>query len=194
MVTSSTSGKLTDEQWNGIAVLGEAIAKSGVSAQEFADALGREMAMVEKAAAFAEFLSGPAAPEITASIVNTSGFLQREDILPAARDALLTLAELHRNGTLSALRNWSGQISAARESIDLDSIADDAMPGMVDNGATRIGDLLKAVEQATDEADNDRRHLGGISGLLHMLRDPEVQHGMRTLMVLPGYLRRADPK
>jgi uncharacterized protein YjgD (DUF1641 family) len=46
----------------------------------------------------------------------------------------------------------------------------------------------KSQPSAAEGAEN----LGGMKGLLHLLRDPEVQRGLRTLAVMPHYLENTD--
>jgi len=182
---------LTGQQWQGLAVLGDAVARSGYDADTLIEAMRLEIETVTRLASLLQFLTGPAAGPITRSIVATTSFAVSNDLMAAASDAAVTLSKLHRNGTLKALRDWSEEANHAVHALDWDKLASEALPGAARNGTPSLSRVAGAVRQAAKDADADAGQLGGLTGLLHMLRDPEVQHGMRTLMVLPGYLRRA---
>ncbi|WP_139112072.1 DUF1641 domain-containing protein, partial [Acidithiobacillus thiooxidans] len=56
---------------------------------------------------------------------------------------------------------------------------------LMQSGKLMAAALADAAEhEATGKA-------GGLSGLYHMLKDPDVQRGMRVVAVLPVYLEKA---
>lgn len=191
MSNQSNSPTLSDAQWQGLATLGEAISQSGISAEELSLAITAEIGALRKISAFLEFFANGPASEVTAAIVDATQFAVENDVQGGLQDALITLGELHRNGTLQFVRDWSRDAVDAAHALDWEQVAGEQISGMSDSNTPSIGALLSAVRSATNDADDDQKHLGGVGGLIHMLRDPEVQHGMRTLMVLPGYLRKA---
>ena len=50
--------------------------------------------------------------------------------------------------------------------------------------------LLLDVQAAMDNAAEDAEHVGGVRGLLHHMRHPAVQPGLRALSILPTWLER----
>lgn len=191
MASQSKSTNLTESQWHGLAILGDAIAQSGATPEEISLALTSELTMLRKLSAFVEFFSRGPASEATAAIVDATQFAVDNDVQDSLKDMLVTMGTLHKNGTLKFVRDWSQDAVDAANALDWEQVAGEQITGLARGKAPSVGALISAVNAATNDADQDQKHLGGIGGLLHMLRDPEIQHGMRTLMVLPGYLRKA---
>ncbi len=123
--------------------------------------------------------------------VDAANFAQREALGDSLKDLLQTLSHLHRNGSLAWLRDISDYLDEREQQRLLDSLAEQgigdaaALPG-------RARTVLHGVQAALDDAAQDAGHLGGVKGLLHLLRDAEVQRGLRALAVLPTYLQKQD--
>lgn len=129
----------------------------------------------------AEHLAGPATKWTT----DVTAFAVENDLDGTARDLVQTLALWHRNGTFERLRELSELLEPNGDEA--------ALAGAVGEGASRLrnglGRLLVALAQADRAADDE--HDGGVTGLIRLLRDPDVQHGLRLLALLPGQLRHA---
>jgi uncharacterized protein YjgD (DUF1641 family) len=54
----------------------------------------------------------------------------------------------------------------------------------------KLPDKISAVIDQASQAPDDKQ-LGGFGGLMHMLRDKEVQHGIQTLARMAGALNNA---
>lgn len=128
-----------------------------------------------------DHLSGPA----TQWVDQMTAFGAEHEVDAALKDALVTLSHMHRNGSFARLRELSGLFADKQDGSALADIAGDGVDQLRDG----IGRILRAIDQADHVADTADE--GGIAGLIRMLRDPDVQHGLRLLALLPGQLRRA---
>jgi uncharacterized protein YjgD (DUF1641 family) len=155
--------------------------------REFKQDLARLHRLLDKADLLAEYSSQHLAGPLAEWSVEAADFAQREELAESLKDLLQTLSRLHRNGSLAWLREMS-DYAGVREQQRL-------LSGLADAGVETLGGLperaqrlMKGVESAMQDAAEDAENLGGMKGLLHLLRDPEVQRGLRTLAVMPYYL------
>lgn len=116
-----------------------------------------------------------------------AAFAADNDLDGTLRELLQTLSRLHRNGTLAQLRELSDMLADSGDNRALASAAGQGLSQLREG----IGRVLVAVARADRAADGDSDSDGGVSGLFHLLRDPDVQHGLRLLALLPGQLRDA---
>jgi hypothetical protein len=119
--------------------------------------------------------------------VDAADFARREALGESLQDLLHTLGHLHRNGSLAWLRDMSDYLEDLEQQRLPGSLAGQGI-GSAASLSDRARKLLQGVHSAMDDAASDADHLGGVKGLLHLLRDPEVQRGLRALAVLPTYL------
>jgi hypothetical protein len=131
----------------------------------------------------AEYFAGPA----VRMSVDAADFARREALGESLRDLLQTLGHLHRNGSLAWLRDISDYLEDREQQRLLGSLAGQGIDGAASLTA-RTHKLLRGVQSAMDDAAADADQLGGVKGLLHLLRDADVQRGLRALAVLPAYL------
>ncbi|MET0028090.1 MAG: DUF1641 domain-containing protein [Candidatus Thiodiazotropha sp.] len=120
--------------------------------------------------------------------VDAVNFAQQETLGESIKDLLQTLGHLHRNGSLAWLRNTSDYLDRDTQA---QLLAELTSPQVADRAAgipAKARRLLQQLQAAVDDASQDTPNLGGIKGLIHLLRDPEVQRGLRVLAVLPGFL------
>jgi hypothetical protein len=160
---------------------------NGLPLAELKSDLNRLHALMDKAdllGAYAtEHFAGPAARWS----VDAADFARREALGESLQDLLQTLGHLHRNGSLAWLRDISDYLEVREQRRLLGGLAGQ---GVSDAASLpdRARKLLQGVQSAMDDAAADADQLGGVKGLLHLLRDPEVQRGLRALAVLPTYL------
>lgn len=141
-----------------------------------------------------EHLAGPA----TGLLAETSRFWQEKRMDEALADLLLTVSHLHRQGAFAKIRQAADYLPAL-DGIDVDQ----AMEGLLRLGGAsqalaKLPELLNwagALEEATQRASalstsGRQAPDGGIHGLYQLLRDKDVQEGLRTLTVLPVVLER----
>ena len=143
--------------------------------------------LLDKAELFSEYAADHLAGPAVRWSVDAAEFAQREALGESIKEAMQTLDHLHRNGTLVWLRDISDYLEDREQQRLLGSLAGSGIGGAA-NLPERARKLLHGVQAAMDDAAGDADHLGGLSGLLHLMRDPEVQRGLRTLAVLPSYL------
>lgn len=112
------------------------------------------------------------------------------------REVLETAAALRKDGTFRRLRDLSSQFDMLVRSVDVDGLAADMVhiSHQDEDGSftdlLRFGvALLRALNQAV-HAEDDKVRLGGFSGLLRMLRDPEVQQGMKVFARIPQKIKQ----
>ncbi|MEY2342442.1 DUF1641 domain-containing protein [Acidithiobacillus sp. IBUN Pt1247-S3] len=111
--------------------------------------------------------------------------------------ALRLLRQLQDDGNLQRVADLSRQIGLLAETIPVESLMGQLLQeqesGPLLSAFATLMHSSKAMSKAlADAAEHEARgKAGGISGLYHMLKDPDVQRGMRVVAVLPVYLQKA---
>ena len=111
--------------------------------------------------------------------------------------ALRLLRQLQEDGNLQRVADLSRQIALLAETIPLQSLLGQLLQEqesgpLVSSFATLMHSGQAMTKALADAAEHEARgKAGGISGLYHMLKDPDVQRGMRVVAVLPVYLQKA---
>lgn len=162
-------------------------ANAGLSAADRQRDAERLHSLLEKADLLGEYLSANLAGPAVGWSVDLFDFARREAVLESIQEGLVTLGHLHRNGTLKWLRDSSDYLDILEQKRLLSSLAEDGIEGLGDI-PEQARKVLIGAREALKDADADADHLGGIKGLFHLLRDPEVQQGIRALAVLPAHL------
>jgi uncharacterized protein YjgD (DUF1641 family) len=101
-----------------------------------------------------------------------------------------TVRHLSANGTLRRIRVAGDLLNVALQGVDVEAASAAAVAhnaGVSVDGARKV---LRSLGEALDDAHRDEHRLGGYRGLVRLLRDPEVQVGLRALSVLPVYIER----
>ncbi|CDW95463.1 MULTISPECIES: hypothetical protein [unclassified Thiomonas] len=146
-------------------------------------ALGRMADRYAQAEELGSFAVKNLGGEMTEAVLTLTELVQDPKLLPAVRELLATLVTLYEVGALRQLRD--NAILAAEGLRDTDLNA--TMTQML-----KLPDRISAVIDQASQA-SDEKHLGGFGGLMHMLRDKEVQHGIQTLARMAGALNNNDP-
>ena len=141
-------------------------------------ALGRMADRYAQAEELGSFAVKNLGGEMTEAVLTLTELVQDPKLLPAVRELLATLVTLYEVGALRQLRD--NAILAAEGLRDTDLNA--TMTQML-----KLPDKISAVIDQASQASDDK-HLGGFGGLMHMLRDKEVQHGIQTLARMAGAL------
>jgi len=154
--------------------------------------------LLPKAQALLVFLQGSAGRDLV-SALRRAGDLWEETRADESIVAVLRLLRrLQEDGNLARLADLSEQIGLLAETIDLPALVGSLVEENRDNpllnsiaAAMHLGRSLSQAlaESAEHAAKGD--HRGGLSGLYHMLKDPEVQRGMRVVAALPVYLEKS---
>jgi uncharacterized protein YjgD (DUF1641 family) len=151
-----------------------------------------------KIQALFDFLQGPAGTELV-SALRRIGDLWEETRADESLVALLRLLRrLQEDGNLQRLGDLSEQIGLLAETVDFPSL----IGSLVQEGREsqlfddmgvllRLGRrLTQALAESIEHADQNDRH-GGLVGLYRLLKDPEIQRGMRIAAALPTFVERA---
>ncbi|WP_215883110.1 DUF1641 domain-containing protein [Acidithiobacillus sulfurivorans] len=153
--------------------------------------------IIPKINAFMDFLQGPAGSAVVAKIKELGDIWQETSADTTIVEALRLLKQMQDDGNLQRVADLSRQIGLFAETIDLESLLGqfvqksegnplvNSAASLMQSGKLMAAALADAAEhEATGKA-------GGLSGLYHMLKDPDVQRGMRVVAVLPVYLEKA---
>jgi len=135
-----------------------------------------------------DFVEENLAGDIVANTVRISGFMQDNQTDQAIAELLVLVGKLHRNGLLNRAGDMADYLAGMTEGTDAESLAGSMVEDASQLHFEQLSRLLHGAERAMDDVQNDASHLGGITGLMHLLRDKEVQKGLRMLSVLPGYM------
>ena len=141
-------------------------------------ALGRMADRYAQAEELGSFALKHLGGEMTEAILTLTDLFKDPKLLPALRELLDTLVTLHEVGALRQLRDNAILASEGLRDTDLNATMTQLL-----KLPDRIGSVI---DQATHASED--KHLGGFSGLMHMLRDKEVQHGIQTLARMAGAL------
>lgn len=152
--------------------------------------LGEWQALYTKLKATREFFDGDVASALTGQLANAGRFWQENHLESALADLLTTVSRLHESGMLERVRQFADYLDASVEDIDQPALLTDLVKAADKSQLHRMGQLMEGLDQAMDDANRDEKRLGGTGGLLHLLRDKQVQKGLRTLFILPVYLEQ----
>lgn len=152
--------------------------------------------LVPRLNAVQAFLQGPMGDKLVAKIKEVGDLWEETATDETILEALRVLKGLQDDGNLERLAGLSRQIGLFAETIDLTALLgqlvrqgkDSALVAspaiLLHSGEAMAQALAEAIEHASKEP------TGGLRGLLHMLSDPDVQRGMRTVAALPIFLEK----
>lgn len=152
--------------------------------------LGEWQALYAKLKALRAFFDGDTANALTGQLVAAGQFWQENNLEAALADLLTTVSRLHESGMLERMRQLSDYLDASIGDIEQPALLADLVKAADKTQLGRMSKLMDGLDQAMDDAGRDEAHLGGTGGLLHLLRDKQVQKGLRTLFILPVYLEQ----
>lgn len=152
--------------------------------------LGEWQSLYAKLKAARAFFDGDVAHALTGKLAAAGQFWQENNMEAALADLLTTLSHLHDSGMLERLRRFADYLDASAGDIDRPAMLADLVKVMNKTQLHRMGKFMEGLDQAMDDAGRDEARLGGTGGLLHLLRDKQVQKGLRTLFILPVYLEQ----
>lgn len=135
-----------------------------------------------------DFVEENLAGELTAGTVRLSGFLQENETDQAIGELVVLLGRLHRNGLLTRAGDLADYLAGLTEGTDVESLTGRMVQDAPRQRLEQLSWLIRSAEQAMNDMQEDDAQLGGVSGLIHLLRDKDVQKGLRMLSVLPGYM------
>ena len=137
-----------------------------------------------------DFVEEHLAGELSANTIRLSGFLQENETSQAASELVILLGKLHQNGLLTRAGDLADYLAGLTEGTDLESLAGNMVQETPGHRFEQLSWLMRSAERAMEDVQEDAPHLGGVGGLMHLLRDKEVQKGLRMLSVLPAYMER----
>lgn len=170
------------DQW--LARVGELPADELKADAEFA------LTLLRKARLIAGFVDEKLASELTGKAVTLTEFLQRNQTDEAVAEALVQFGRVYRSGLLARLGDLAEYVAGLEEGTDVESLAGNLVKAVPSDAIGFAMHLLHSTEESMIDARQDEEHLGGYAGMLHLLRDKEVQRGLRMLSVLPLYLEK----
>ncbi|MCE5393546.1 MAG: DUF1641 domain-containing protein [Acidithiobacillus sp.] len=144
-----------------------------------------------------EFLQSAAGNDLVASIKRIGDLWEETRADESVIAALQLLRQLQEDGNLERIGELSRQLGLLAETIPVGSLLGQLVQEQEHNPLlSSLGALLhsgKAMAKAlADAAEHEAQgKAGGLGGLYHMLKDPDVQRGMRVVAVLPIYLQKA---
>lgn len=143
--------------------------------------------LLSKLRALSTFVDEHVADDLSVAGARLGEALATNDPGAALSDALATLEHLRANGTLTRITEWSDLLSQTQEAFDWAQLIGQAqtLPWH------KLGELVQGINAALDEAGKTEETSGGVRGLLALMRDPQVQHGLRTLALLTRHIQNA---
>ena len=147
------------------------------------------MSMVQSVNAVSGFVREHLTPSTIETVVRAGQFLQDHQADEALLDLLRTVGHLHRNGTLNALCELSDYVSASVAPVDRGALVENLLQELQDSSLARMLRLAEGFDEAVAESRRNGGHYGGMGGLFHLLREPQVQEGLRLLATLPSRLQ-----
>ena len=153
--------------------------------------------IMPKLNAVLEFFKGSGGGALVAKIKEFGDLWQEISVDTTIMEALRLLKQIQDDGNLQHIADLSRQIGLFSETIDLESLLGQLVQRAQDNplinsaaSLLQSGKLMAAALADAAEYEAAGKS-GGISGLYRMLKDPDVQRGMRVVAVLPIYLEKA---
>lgn len=137
-----------------------------------------------------DFVEENLAGDITANTVRLSGFLQENETDQAIAEFAVLLGKLHRNGLLARAGDLADYLAGVTEGTNLESMTGSMVHSAPQERIDQLFSFIHGAEQAMKDAKAEDEQLGGVSGLIHLMRDKEVQKGLRILSALPTYMDR----
>lgn len=147
--------------------------------------------------ALEDLIQGPVGADLVAQIKKLGDLWEETRADESLVAALRLLRQLEEDGNLRRLANLSRQIGLMAETIPLDpllgQLIQETEKGSLVTSMSLLLHSSKALAHALAEADEHqaRSKVGGLAGLYRMLKDPDVQRGMRVIAALPVYLQKA---
>lgn len=164
-----------------------------ISLPRLLEALGALSALVPRAQALGEFLAGPAGEDLVTALCRAGDLWEETRADETLPRALRLLARLEEDGSLERLADLSRWLALLGETLDPGALAGDLVRANRENPLlalpARLGRSAETVARTLEDTPPETR--GGLTGLYRLLRDPEVQRGLRVLAVLPARLRDA---
>lgn len=148
------------------------------------------LTLLRKTRLVADFVDEKLSGDLTGKATHLTEFLQRHSSDEALAEAVVQLGRLYRSGQLSRLGDLAESVAGLEEGVDLESLIGVLARAVPGDAIDRSVRLLHSAQAALLDARADEDRLGGYAGMLHLLRDKEVQKGLRILSVLPVYLER----
>ncbi|MEJ2479582.1 MAG: DUF1641 domain-containing protein [Acidihalobacter sp.] len=149
--------------------------------------------LLRKTRLLGEFAQQHLAGELTGHMNEATEFIQRNQTDKALAELLVQLGRLHRNGMLTRLGDLAEYLSGLEEGSDFRKLAGSMVDAAPEGSLGQLPQLLHGLDQVVRDTREDENRLGGYSGLIHLLRDPQVQKGLRMLAQLTAHLEQ-QPK
>ncbi len=164
-----------------------------ISAKELLEALKTLGTLLAKMHALEAFLGGEAGQDLVSALRRAGNLWEETRADETLAKTLRLLARLEEDGSLERLAVLSRWFALLEETVDPLALTGDLVRAGRDNPLlslpARLGRSAEAVVQTLEETPPEKT--GGLGGLYRMLRDPEVQRGLRVLAVLPARLKEA---
>ncbi|OLZ09219.1 DUF1641 domain-containing protein [Sulfobacillus thermosulfidooxidans] len=150
---------LTEAQWQGLAQLGDLVT------------------------VLTKLLEGPMGSVITGYAAEASSFLPAE-ALPTLKELLELLAEMRAQGVFNQLATVVGLASETLTRENLNAFFQTVLDMA---GEASFAEVLRnAFQEAAKESAQDMQHLGGLAGLMRVMKDKDVQAGLRMMGIMAG--------
>lgn len=161
-------------------------ADSTLSAEQW-QALGRLADRYQRVETAGEFISREFGGTLTANTLALAEIVQDQQLLNTLREVTQTLNVLAETGMLERLREFLRFAAESESYLDTDKVVAEFIQGTGRLPVAQISAAWKGGESAPPS----EAPAGGWKGLLHLMRDPEVQHGIFALSRFVSRLHRA---
>lgn len=146
--------------------------------------------LLRKLRSVTEFIDTHLAGELTAGAVNVAEFVHANATDKAVSELLIVLGQLHRSGLLADAGRWAEQLAGITDGMDVAASTSQLMNKVPGQSLEQLRQLIHSAQDAVADVQRDGKDLGGITGLMRLLRDKDVQKGLRLLAVLPAEIGR----
>lgn len=146
--------------------------------------------LMRKLRSVAEFIDTHLAGELTAGAVSAAEFVHDNATDKAISELLIMLGQLHRSGLLANAGRWAERLAGLTDGMDVASSTSQLVNKVPGQSLEQLRRLIHSAQDAVADVGPDGKDLGGITGLMRLLRDKDVQKGLRLLAVLPTEIGR----
>lgn len=140
----------------------------------------------------ADFIDEQGAGELAVAGARIGDFVEQAEPAATLRELFLTLNRLRINGTLAQIGEWSELLSHTAKELDWGQFVGRLTREAEELPWHKTGNLVKAVESALEQVDEIDEQPGGFVGLVSLMRDPEVQRGLRALTLVARKIREEE--
>lgn len=143
---------------------------------------------LERGQTISSFVKEKWSNDLADYVVKGTEFAQREELVPTIQELVTLLAKLHHAGLYTKLGSIADYAGRLDEGVDTTLLVGQMTQKVPLKSLSQIKQVMEGVNDAIAVAQTRERELGGYKGLLHLLKDKDVQKGLRIMATLPAIL------